>query len=263
MNPNPVILIIVHKPDLTDLEIRSLQQCFKVLGEFPIKLIAPEKLDITSYELAQPGIEVDFINPKWQSTYAMFNRLKIEPLLYKRYRRYDYILFYELDAWVFKNELIHWCSQGYDYIGAPWFEGWQHASEDAPFLGIGNGGFSLRNIKAHLRVLDTFSYVTPFNVMVRDFLDQPSIRTLARISKDLTIRNNTFHLFNNFAMNEDLFWGRIVASKFKWFKIPDLKTALRFSIEVNPHLYIKSKDDLPFGCHSWSKFNQEFWNQFI
>jgi hypothetical protein len=259
----PVILIIAHKADLTDLERKSFLQCFNVLGEFPVVLICPLGLDVTQYIEIVPNVKVDFIDPKWQATYAMFNRLKIDPFLYRRYGDYDYILFYELDAWVFKNELTFWCNQGYDYIGAPWFEGWQHASEDAPFLGIGNGGFSLRNIKAHLRVLDTFSYVTPFKVIVRDFLAQPSLRTLARISKDLTIRNNTFHLFNNFAMNEDLFWGRIVASKFKWFKIPDLKTALRFSIEVNPQLYIKSKDDLPFGCHSWSKFNQEFWNQFI
>src|SRR5262249_21397293 len=31
----------------------------------------------------------------------------------------------------------------YDYIGAPWFEGWERAPIDAPIIGVGNSGFSL------------------------------------------------------------------------------------------------------------------------
>jgi hypothetical protein len=81
-----VILIIAHKPQLTPSEIKSMKQCYSVLGKHPIKFICPEGLDISEYKKINPLVEIDFIDPKWQSTYAMFNRLKIEPLLYKKYK---------------------------------------------------------------------------------------------------------------------------------------------------------------------------------
>ena len=30
------------------------------------------------------------------------------------------MLIYQLDAYVFKDELLNWANKGYDYIGAPW-----------------------------------------------------------------------------------------------------------------------------------------------
>ncbi len=37
---------------------------------------------------------------------------------YKQFLNYEYILIYQLDAFVFKDEL-NYCSQGIDYVGAP------------------------------------------------------------------------------------------------------------------------------------------------
>ena len=263
MKHTKVILIIVHKSQPSKFELSSLAQCYKILGNHPIKLIAPIGLDMSSYKQVNENIEVDFINPRWQSNYAMFNRLKILPYIYKRYSAFDYILFYELDAWVFRDELDYWCDQGFDYIGAPWFEGWQSAKDTAPFIGIGNGGFSLRKVKSHLKALNTFSYIVSPEVLIKNFKKKPSLGGLLYLIKNLTIKNNTFHLFNDTQGNEDCFWGLTIAKKFKWFSVPDLNTTLQFSIEVNPHLYIKSFDDLPFGCHGWSKFNIDFWRKYI
>ena len=30
------------------------------------------------------------------------------------------MLIYQLDAFVFQDDLAYWCQQNYDYIGAPW-----------------------------------------------------------------------------------------------------------------------------------------------
>ena len=263
MNFECIILIIVHKADPTIYELSSLAQCYKILGNYQIRLIAPEGLNVSKYKAQVPQIVVDYIHPKWQKTYAMFNRLKILPLLYSKYSKFQYILFYELDAWVFYDNLDYWCKKDFDYIGAPWFEGWQYAKENASFIGIGNGGFSLRKVKSHLKILKTFSYIIPFKVLIRDFLKEPSPRKFLNLIRNLTIKNNTFQIFNDFQGNEDYFWGIFVSNKFKWFKVPDVNTALKFSIEVNPHLYIKSADDLPFGCHAWYKYNIEFWRRYI
>ncbi|HTE24073.1 DUF5672 family protein [Flavitalea sp.] len=263
MKHSKVILIIVHKSEPSDFELNSLAQCYKILGKHPIKLIAPAGLDMANYKRVNSNIEVDFIDPRWQSNYAMFNRLKILPFIYKRYRVFDYILFYELDAWVFRDELDYWCDQAFDYIGAPWFEGWQHATENSPFIGIGNGGFSLRKVSSHLKVLNTFSYIIPIKTLGSNFLKNPGFKELITLAKRLTIANNTYHIFNTFSENEDYFWGSFIAKKFQWFHVPDLNTALRFSVEINPHLFIKTMGDLPFGCHGWYKYNVDFWRNYI
>jgi hypothetical protein len=213
----------------------------------------------------------DFIDPGWQSTYEQFNRLKISPFLYRRYRDYKFILFYELDAFVFSDELERWCSANYDYIGAPWFEGFTKCTEASPFLGVGNGGLSLRNTRSALRALHSFSYIwKPRELFLRDSQVPRELSFMAPKKwtaknpigalKDLTIRNNTFYLFNDFSQNEDMFWGLFVRRNFPWFKVAPFDEARKFSIELNPRLLFKlNGDKLPFGCHAWQKYDPEFW----
>lgn len=75
-----------------------------------------------------------------------YNKLMLSPSFYKAFSNYEYILIYQLDAWVFKDELQHWCNQKYDYIGAPIYQ-------NNKLIGIGNGGFSLRKVDYCLKVL--------------------------------------------------------------------------------------------------------------
>ena len=89
-----VVLIIAHKREISTNEQRSLAQCHKILGKYPIFLVSPNGLDMSQYKNIIPTIKVDFIDPKWQSSYAMFNRLKILPFIYRRYKHYKFILFY-------------------------------------------------------------------------------------------------------------------------------------------------------------------------
>jgi hypothetical protein len=265
MDNKVVILIIAHKSELTKEECASLKQCFEVLGNHPIKLICPEGLDVIKYNELIPQIEFDFIDPKWQATYTMFNRLKIEPFLYKRYKKYEYILFYELDAWVFRDELAKWCSLGYDYIGAPWYKGYTKAKNDSEFIGIGNGGFSLRKVKTHLKALNSFSYCDSPIKFLEDcsFIQKINPKNLLKVLLNLTIRNNTFYLFNDFIKNEDYFWGVVVKNNFKWFNVPTEQEAASFSTEKKAQIYYEKHKQLPFGCHGWFKYEQEFWQQHI
>lgn len=259
-----VILIIAHKANPIRSEIASLKQCFKVLGNYPITLVCPTGMDVTAYKDAAPSLRIDYMDPRWFSSYAMFNRLKISPLLYRNYRKFEYILFYELDAWVFRDELEFWCSKGYDYIGSPWFEGFYKGKSDAKFLGVGNGGFSLRKTKSHLKALRSWHYIVSFKALWEQFVTHPRPRTLINFLKNITVQNNVFFLFNRFDGNEDLFWGLIVAKRFKWFKTPDPVTASHFSMEFNaPLLFDANAGKLPFGCHKWEALNPEFWKRFI
>ena len=224
-------------------------------------------MDVSQYRNISSRINFDFIGPHWQKDYRSFNRLKVLPFLYKKYNYYDFLLFYELDAFVFRDELDYWMAKDYDYIGAPWRRGWHNADEDSPFIGVGNGGFSLRKVKAHIKVLYSFSYIEEPKFLVEKWFNRSFLGKALSIPSaflDLTIRNNTYFLFNNYRGNEDVFWGQIALKNFNWFNLAPIDEAIKFSFETYPQgLYLMNQKKLPFGCHGWWKYGFEFWKPFI
>lgn len=262
MKNRVVILIITHKAKLNLFERISLLQCYKILGHYPITLICPLGLDVSDYNNYLNKPHIDFIAPEWQSTYANFNRLKIEPFLYERYKDYDHILFYEPDAFVFKDELEYWCNQPYSFIGAPWVTIDKNGRLE--FLAGGNGGFSLRNVKDHLRALHSFSFIeNPVSIIescINGFQSRKSFYLLKKHLKKLVLGNNTHHFLNDFPFNEDRFWSCNVAKNFDWFTTPGYSEGIKFSIEKHPErLFSLNNRNLPFGCHAWFRYNLDFW----
>ena len=250
-----VILIIAHKPKLDIFEARSLRQCFSILGDFPIVLVCPSGLDVSEYKTIASQAEFCFIDPKWQSDYMMFNRLKISPLLYEMFASFDYVLFYELVSWVFGDELNYWCNPGYDYIGAPWVNmniykwlfhkkkkyppeiKWVHwLTQGKKLKLVGNGGLSLRNTKSMISNLKLFSFRA-----------------------------------RNWSAHEDSFISHYIGTFNSRLKIPDVETALQFSFDVYPEKAFElNHDRLPFGCHAFYRSdelyysrNVDFWSRFI
>lgn len=267
-----VILIIAHKSELSADEISSLKQCYKVLANYPIKLICPEGLDVSEYKKVNSSADIDFIDPKWQATYAMFNRLKIESFIYNRYKDYQYILYYELDAWVFRDELLKWCDAGYDYIGAPWIEKVENGKPIFYPKG-GNGGFSLRNVQSHLKIVENWKIMrTPKEV----WSDYKKLNTNFNLLIKLPFvllrmcgyKNNTIDYIKNLNyyvnVNEDFFWCRHTEKLSSSFKLAGPEVSLQFSFETNPSLLFElNNKQLPFGCHAWARYEPEFWEPFI
>jgi hypothetical protein len=146
------------------------------------------------------------------------------------------MLLYQLDAWVFRDELEYWCDKDYDLIGAPWFEGYGNADEDSPFIEpSANGGFSLRRIPKFIAVLSEletrwwgFYYKKKFN---KGHEDTRIVKYFPRISRD--------------------------------FKIAPASEAMRFSFETLPHRLYKEIGGLPFGCHAFERHNWNFWKDHI
>lgn len=263
MHRNPVIvLIFTHKEHLEWFEQISLRQCIKVLGRHPIRLVCPEGLDLTEYRAIEPNLSADFIPSHWLQSLRAYNRLKILPWLYRRYADYEFMLTYELDAFVFRDELLDWCAKSWDYVGAPWFDGYYLASPDAKPAGVGNSGFSLRRTQAMLRVGRTWRYQQPaYSVLWGWWKGRSSLKnTLAA----LTIRNNFYASFNDYPGNEDGFWGQTVARRFSWFRVAPYEVARAFSFEANPsRLYRECDNILPFGCHKWMELEPQFWKEHI
>lgn len=271
------VIIPIYKEIPNELEIISLKQCCKILGHYPIRFVAPLKLNTKFYENYCKVIK-DFTIERFSDGYFQnlteYNKLMLSLKFYKRFINFNYILIYQLDAFVFRDDLEYWCNQRFDYIGAPWFEknnlSYNELYEN--FKDIGNGGFSLRNIPSHIRVLKSFKYFNkPFDLLKnlvkiahrrRVF---ETIRESFNFMLNLSIKNNTFFLFNKKnECNEDEFWSKC-QYLFKWFKIPNYQTSINFSFETYPSfLYKLNENKLPFGCHAWHKYEyDEFYSKQI
>jgi hypothetical protein len=272
------IVIPVYKPfvKLKDYELISLSQGIKVLHAHTFCLACPIALDVSGYinEFEASGVkyEVQRFPASAFADIDAYNRLMLSKSFYQRFASYEYILTYQLDALALRDELAHWCSLGYSYIGAPWFEGFNPGPDTAQLWKVGNGGFSLRKIASCLRVLSTFSAIWTQSEVIKWYFRygrRQGLESLPKILKRLLVGNNTHWLFNDFHLvrekfQEDYFWGVVCSEKFDWYKVPTPQEALKFSFEVSPRrMFALNGSQLPMGCHAWEKYDPDFWKPFI
>ncbi|KAA1259816.1 hypothetical protein LF1_23530 [Rubripirellula obstinata] len=258
-----VILIFHHSAHLKWFERISLLQCFNVLGDHPIRLVCPEGTNVDEFRKLVPEIEVDPVPAHWMNSIREYNRMKVSPSLYNRYRDYEYMLTYELDAFVFRDELAQWCEQGYDYIGAPWVT--RDEDGEPELTGVGNSGFSLRNIQSALKVMNSFGWVkSPWGSAKRSWARGQKLQALGKLLAMTTIYNNTHRwLMRFFIDHEDGFWSS-VGHRRPSFKLASNQKALAFSIEKEPAWFLEQLGgNLPFGCHAWQKYQPDAWRRHI
>ncbi|MDL2309500.1 hypothetical protein LJC39_00025 [Parabacteroides sp. OttesenSCG-928-B22] len=251
--PRVKILIPVYKPTLSDYDRASFSQAYYILGNYPLAVIKPASLDLKAITDEYPQVEIISFPDHYFAGIAGYNRLMMSSEFYGHFLDMDYLLIYQLDAYVFRDELLQWCQKGYDYVGAPWLK--KKIYQQPPFSWwvdyqckkekrtgipskyslhnkVGNGGFSLRKVKSH------YDATVRYRDVIEDFL------------------SHRMHLYN-----EDVFWATQVAE----FTYPDVSEALRFSFDKYPrYSYKLTKRQLPFGCHGWYKRKmKKFWQPII
>jgi hypothetical protein len=166
------------------------------------------------------------------------------------------MLIYQLDAFVFKNDLDYWCNKKYDYIGAPWLR-------EFPYIDFIKAIKSKIQHKTHTR----------FNIL-KDGLPSPlqfenrvgnggfSLRRVSKFHELCLSMHDRIEAYLNrieHQYNEDAFWSIEVNRKKRMLNIPSLKMGLKFSTEHFPKRALQlNNNELPFGCHAWDK-QLSFW----
>lgn len=224
-----VIVIPVYKETLSVCEKISLAQIKRVLGQYHICFMAPEKM---RKFLTDKGYKVEYFPDKCLSSIVEFSKLLLTPDFYERFVQYQYMLVYQLDAFVFSDRLLYFCSLGYDFIGAPM----PYSRNYRTNVGR-NGGLSLRRIESCIRVTSM----------------------LQRMQMDEEMRQT-------FEKAEDKFFSYCGGCKEIEFSVPKVAISSDFAIEFNvAHCWERlSQVHLPFGCHWWPKsvyFN--LWRPYI
>ena len=195
----------------------------------------------------------------------------ISSLFYETFKAYKYLLIYQLDSYVFRDELPQWGKKGYAYIGAPWFENDNYGK--MYLKDVGNGGFSFRDTRKSLKVLKQLRYKEVFE-RYKYFNWKGLIPKIPQLLIQLhRNRNTASKLEMTFKGHEDDFWCRAAPIHLKNFNCnsrilsiiyhmvikndfptPPPEEALKFSFEVNPRtLFDLNNKCLPFGCHAWEK----------
>lgn len=86
---------------------------------------------------------------------------------YRSFKEYEFMLIYQLDSYVFRDELLDWCEKDYDYIGAPVHNFILDNFSQRIDIATLNGGFSLRKINSALRVLSSFRFIYSFKDLLK------------------------------------------------------------------------------------------------
>lgn len=216
------VVIPTHKTELNPLEKISLAQCRKVLGRYPLIFVVPND---KNFSFLEPSDKFARLSPQFFKTVRAYNQLMMLPAFYNMFKDFDYILIYELDAFVFSDKLEYFCNLGYDYIGAPWPMMYTKRI-DGKRLRVGNSGFCLRNVKAHYNLL------TEHADLVKSMMGKPN----------------------------DVFYAYCGARDDCDFNVAPINIAYKFSAEYNPARVVKKNGGLlPFGCHDWNDQDPEFY----
>lgn len=202
-----------------------------------VTLICPEGLDIGFYLNLWPDLKVQRFAPEHFVSVKSYNNLVISSDFYHPFaRHYEYLLIYQLDAFLLTNQIEAFCELGYDYYGAPWHTGfpqygfflnrWPIRLNTKRFY-VGNGGLSLRKISSTM---------------------------------DLLMRKKE-HISKTFFM-EDAFFGYWGSIDPRFHACPPA-IAARFSLEANPEHWQKLTGTLPMGFHGFEVWAQDFYNPLL
>jgi hypothetical protein len=237
-----VTLVPVYKKTLDSLEMFSLDHSLSVLSEGrDVFFIASETLDQRYYSERYPAIPfITFEAANFESIPG-YNRLLLSPSFYERFDDYEFMLILQTDAVLVHDELDFWCAQPFDYVGAPWPDGYELFVNAGVFQGsngkrvkvhVGNGGLSLRRVRK-----------------CRDLL--------AEFAGDIV------GVFNRTGSSEDLFFS-VMGALSGDFIVPNEITASRFSLELKPSYYVAvNGGKLPMGGHAWWKYEPDFWRNIL
>jgi hypothetical protein len=236
-----IIVIPVYKSELSEFEKVSLTQCCKILKKHKFFLVCPNSLSPENHLNILNDWKIEYEIEKFDGYFFKsirdYNTLMLNANFYERFACYDFMLVYQLDAYVFRDELNYWCEKNYDYIGAPWFEDFSLNLSDAKLLPIaGNGGFSLRKIKSFIEILKNCE--KDAGEFIKKYLEEGN--------------------------NEDMFFSNFACNFKKDFKVASSAEGMFFSFETHPEkLYFMTEKKLPFGCHAWERYNLDFWEPFL
>ena len=228
-----VIVVPVYNEVPNELEKLSLKQLdIIVKDDIEICLVGPNRINFSSYvELFNNKPKHESFDDKYFESNKSYSQLCLSYDFYKRFDDYEYMLIYQTDCWIFRNEIKKFCEMGYDYIGGPIYSSGSRrpSFKNSMRPVVGNGGLSLRKISMMLKLTDPNGYL--YNKYKDEW---------------------------NSVEYEDMFICDVLAHDI-YINIPDYRIAEQFSIDTLPRHMNKLN---PMAAHRVFALYQ-YWNKRI
>ena len=261
---HPAVAIPIYKADLSAAERLSVDRSVEMLASHALYLVGPAALSAElRVHCARFGrrLQAKTFEDKYFAGIKGYNALMRSKAFYRAFPQHTHVLIAQTDSLVISDQLNAWCERDYSYVGAPWLVGGSVPEKPFRFLGVGNGGFSLRRLADFLRVLDKPRRIPNFMKSGsggrNDFL-----KLLRRIKHERVLAYNFEPFFAT--SNEDFFWGLLVPAACPDFRVPTPEVAAGFAFDAAPReLFQTNGLQLPFGCHAWERYDLAFWQEHL
>lgn len=273
------ILVPVWDSAFSDDQLISLAHLEQYLAGYDRFLLKPRGLDVN-----RRGYRVREFPTRYFDSPETYNSLLKTRSFYEAFSEYEFILIYQLDCLVFRDELKEWCARDYDYVGAPWHKDLMRDKlwwSDGDC--VGNGGFSLRKVAGFLDFLTVYhnrrnrierklkSLWTRAQQIVCEEHFLPGVVAMAKRKYsmltqrvDKLVSGAVHEPPVSASAAEDIFFSVLIPKYLPRFRFAPPEVALRFSFEASPEFcYEKNSRQLPFGCHGWDYYNRKFWEPFL
>lgn len=266
LNKNQIAIVLpVYKEEITPFEQISLNQCFAILDNYPIVFLSSKKMENGIFHKKYCDVaHFIFIENSYFESIKSYNYLMLSEWFYEFFLSFKYILIYQLDCFVFRDELCIWANRGYSYIGAPWlFKDFADGNK-TNHHDVGNGGFSLRNVKHCIEILNSSKKVFSFKEYIFNLKNSQKSLIFLRALKHFIMKpEKIYYSFKTIrhyaAINEDEVFA-IAGNRFEFFNIPHGQVAISFAFEKEPKKSFQlNNKQLPFGCHAWNKYGINFY----
>jgi len=206
---------------------------------------------------------------------ASYDRFMKSVEFYNLFNAYDYVCICQLDAWVFNDQLAEFAASGYPIIGAPWIS--YQGDGEMIFLGVGNGGYSLRNrriismfLSRRFMHVDTEILRLWINHIVlpdiRNGVSNRVVKLFKIMVFGLVSKCRLLHyaIVAGILLQEDLYVSLLVYSSMHREKMPGLYETTRFSVERYPkQLITELLKGIPSGCHAPLLYDKDYWGRFM
>jgi len=237
----PVCIVTPYYKDHFDAVSRiGFEQCKKILGSYDWYFVVPAGLNTDYIKQEAPNVRIVEFPAGLFISKRTCQYLYMMPEFFQQFQNYTFMLIHELDAYVFRDELMKWVEKNYDFVGAPWLNAeWIKSSHrwyaKIPWhwlfrSKVGNGGLSLWKTSVFLKYS----------------------RVLNPIARKLRF------------LSQDIFWCHLAPALGARITRPNHRVAARFAIETQPQkCFSLNNRVLPFGCHAWSVYDPGFWSDKI
>lgn len=279
MNPLPVVVVPFYKPSLNKYEYISLKSIALNLSDYLISLLIPKSLATCIHQILEGfdfrivNKEIHVVSDEDLSSQISYNQLMLSPSFYQQYNNFSHILIAQLDAYVFYDDLIFWCNQPYDYVGAAMIYPPAARSYGSSEI-AGVGGFSLRRVDSFINALNVNPRITSVSDCF-DVLEQYNLK--GKIAKSIRLINNFASrrnyltstanaLARDCGINEDTVYAYYLPKYLTSFRVVPVSKSYSFCIDKDVSIaLVKSNGSLPFGAHSWwtNQVSLDAWMPFI